>query len=370
MTKEHIGIYQCKAINDVNTVTTRAKFELSSNTKSIISGGTTTTAVISDQNNVLQEKLNEHKHKKNRKIIKIKNNKHKSTLEIEPSVVLPKPTKVFIEVPKEKCDDFNYDKKKFSSSITKTLDNTVNESTTVKILQSHNIIEDENDNIEIHEEIEEIRIKIYKELITESDIESFKLTDEVNEILNTIEAHKFGTGEITLRELATIGYLIKNGVTIKEITQLYNVDMFPALKIPESQSALVQLVERQGHETLISDILTEQNVDDENLFAATVGFSAFMRMIQISNYTIEDVIKNFKQEDFITQEWKCGSISTNNQTDIVSLSTKAITAAVSSATKVTTTMMDTLSTKEKLIETTESEYGIECHGIELLSTGI
>lgn len=196
---------------------------------------------------------------------------------------------VIVEIPKEETE------KTTQSSSTRN---------TVQIHKSTNITEEEN--VEIHEEIEDIRIKIYKELITEKDLENFKIADEVNEVLDMIEASKFGSGEMPLRELATIGYLVQRGITVNEITHLYNVDSFPALKYPESQAALVQLVEREGHGTLISEVLTEETVTDEKKLAATVGFRAFMRMIEQTHITIEEVITNFKQEDFISHEWKLG----------------------------------------------------------------
>jgi len=77
---------------------------------------------------------------------------------------------------------------------------------------------------------------------------------EVEEILELIRAREFGPGESPLRELAQIGFLLRQGVTVNQITSVYHADHFPALRTPEAQSALVQLVEREGHETLISQV--------------------------------------------------------------------------------------------------------------------
>lgn len=255
-----------------------AKFSLSSQSASV----TTTSISKTDETKVLKEKT-----KKVKKIVKkkIENESariHKSELDIPAQQVV-------VEIPIDES------KKPTASS---------SSGNTVKIFKTTNITEEEN--VEIHEEIEEIRIKIYKELISEKDLENFKIADEVNEVLDMIEASKFGSGEVPLRELATIGYLVQRGITVNEITHLYNVDSFPALKYPESQAALVQLVEREGHGTLISEVLTEETVTDEKELAATVGFRAFMRMIEQTHITIEEVITNFKHEDFITHEWKVG----------------------------------------------------------------
>lgn len=277
---ENEGYYQCKATNDMSSNVTRAKFSLSST-----SAGPE--APVAEQRPP--------KIKKVRKIIRRKIEHpevHKAVV-----VDLPAPTKVVVEIPKETETTVIQSTSKSSATTTSSAQKTI------QVIRHTKVTEEEN--IEIHEEIEEIRVKIYKELITEKDIRSFKMANEVNEVLELIEAHKFGTGEMPLRELATIGYLVQRGITVTEITHLYNADSFPALKNPEAQAALVQLVERQGHGALISEVLTEETtVDDEHMFASTVGFRAFMRMIQQEHVTIEEVITHFRTEDFERHEWK------------------------------------------------------------------
>lgn len=278
--QDHEGIYQCKAVNEMSTNVTRAKFGLCSKS--------TVTTVTTTKEEHIEEKSE--KTKRARKIVRRKvelPKLHKTVVDI-----MPEPVKVIADILQPTPAPTSK-----SSSAQKT----------VQVFKHTNITEEQD--IEIHEEIEEIRVKIYKELITEQDIANFKMADEVNEVLQFIEAHKFGTGEMPLRELATIGYLVQRGITVTEITHLYNADTFPALKNPESQAALVQLVEREGHGKLISEVLTEETVvDDEHMFASTVGFRAFMRMIQQQHVTIEEVIANFKEEDFIAQEWQHGEI--------------------------------------------------------------
>lgn len=281
VSQEFEGFYQCKAVNDVSTDVTMAKFTLSSTSSTTTTTTTSTSMTKTDETKVVKEKSKKVKKFVKKRVENESTKIHKSELDITP---------VQQVVPKE-------DIKKPTASSSSS-------NNTVKIFRTTNIKEEEN--VEIHEEIEEIRIKIYKELISEKDLENFKIADEVNEILDMIEASKFGTGEMPLRELATIGYLVQRGITVNEITHLYNADSFPALKYPESQAALVQLVEREGHGTLISEVLTEETVTDEKQLAATVGFRAFMRMIEQSHITIEEVITNFKHEDFITHEWKRG----------------------------------------------------------------
>lgn len=86
-----------------------------------------------------------------------------------------------------------------------------------------------------------------------------RMVAEINELLEVINAREFGPGESPLRELAKIGYMLRSGVSTEEIEGLYDSQYFPALRVPQSQSALVQLVERQGHGALITEVLTGRN---------------------------------------------------------------------------------------------------------------
>lgn len=134
--------------------------------------------------------------------------------------------------------------------------------------------------------------------------EEIKMAKEVTEVLDLIKANEFGPGKYPLRELAEIGYLMKTGVTVNEITILYNENKFPSLKTPHAQSALVNVVERKGYSPLISQVLTEETTSDEGRLAATVGFKAFMKMIELKHATVEEVITQFSPDDFVQRVWE------------------------------------------------------------------
>lgn len=282
VSQENEGFYMCKAVNEISTNETRAKFSLCSTATTEVTKKVDTTAVKKTDTTTKSKKVKKVVQRKTTDSAAAKT--HKTIIDIQPQMI----------------EDVSVKEKSFLSTTTKTS----SASAALTISKTMDVRQDEN--IEVHEETEEIHVKIYKELLSEKDIEQFKIADEINEILEMIEADKFGTGEQPLRELATIGFLVQRGITISEITHLYNADSFPALKNPESQSALVQLVEREGHAQLISEVITEETVQDEQLLAATVGFRAFLRMIEQRHITIEEVITNFRHEDFIAQEWKMG----------------------------------------------------------------
>lgn len=304
---DFVGFYQCKALNDVAEVVTRAKFDLASgtriieeNTQCAIEESQTEVSQIEEIHEVKTEKVEKtQKMEKTKKKVKTQTKKtiNKSNASSAISIVTKGPEKiapaqVIIEIPKSEEISSTT---QFSSSSSKTH---IHKETHVR----------QEADIEIHEDIEEIHIKVYKELTSIDDIENFKLGDEVNAILELIEVSRFGTGELPLRELATIGCLLKKGMTIADVIQLYHSNLFPALRLPESQAAMVQLLERQGFESLITEIISDDSADDEHLLAATVGFRAFMRMIEINRIAFEDIITKFRCEDFYSQEWRQNEI--------------------------------------------------------------
>jgi len=136
------------------------------------------------------------------------------------------------------------------------------------------------------------------------DKEETKMVTEVEEFMKFVRAKEFGPGESPLRELAQIGFLVRQGVSVNEITALYEADHFPSLRTPEAQSAMVQLVEREGHGALVSQVLTEESTADEDLVASTIGFRAFMRMVEARHATVEEVITHFAPEDFRPHAWE------------------------------------------------------------------
>lgn len=294
VTKENVGIYECKAINDVSESSNKTKLELASGVAMVAKAEEKVTKeAVAVQPKVKTKRTVRAASKEKGKVVAKKTDTREQCELLE--------TKTSIE-------------QMSSESVEVQQSTTSNSSVHVTTTQHHRM---EADDVEIIEETEEIHVKIYKEAYSQDEIEQFKVIDEVNSILDAIDANKFGSGELPLRELATIGYLLKQGISIYEITQMYNADFFPALKMPESQSALVQLVERQGHENLITDALTAESAEeDDTLLASTVGFRAFMKMVEISESPVEELLASFKFTDFIAQEWKQKEIKQDEYIEI------------------------------------------------------
>lgn len=326
VTEECVGIYVCKAINDVSEITTRAKLDLAS------SGVSTSTANTMKQatSTVSEMRKESAKAKTEKKVKSVKKVSHaqKTSKEESKSEIIVTQTQTATK------DAIEANESEVEEMITASADRAhleiiresghISDATSVNITTKNERFE--NDDVEIIEETEEIHVKIYKEVFSVEEMENFKVADEVNSILETIEAHQFGSGERPLREIATVAHLLKKGVEIMEIIQLYDADFFPALKLPESQSALVQLVERQGYENLIAEILNAHSSDDENLLASTVGFRAFIRMVEVTKTPIEEIITNFKFDDFVSQEWKHKEIRDNEFVEVTESHVSSIRA--------------------------------------------
>ncbi|XP_031619546.1 titin-like isoform X3 [Contarinia nasturtii] len=332
VSKENCGFYTCKAINDVKEETTKAKLDLtySGGSASTQKNTTETKSVIKETNTVASTETvkaaSKIKSEKKMKTQKKTSQTQKASKEERKTELIISQTQKDV---KQEIETGEMEETTLTTANKAHLevvreDERISDASLVNITTKSQRFEDED--VEIIEETEEIHVKIYKEVFSVEEMERFKVADEVNSILEKIEAHQFGSGERPLRELATVGHLLKKGIEINEIIQLYDANFFPALKIPESQSALVQLVERQGYENLIADILNASSSEDENLLASTVGFRAFIRMVEVTKIPIEEIITNFKCEDFVSQEWKHKEVKENEFVEVTESHVSSIRA--------------------------------------------
>lgn len=125
-----------------------------------------------------------------------------------------------------------------------------------------------------------------------------KLTSEINETMQYIGIKEFAAGENPLAELAKIDFMVRHGITVNEVMGLYDANKFPGLKKPESQSALVQVIERKGHGTVISEILAEESVVSDDFLTQKLGFKALLRIVELKYVTVEEVITHLMAGDY------------------------------------------------------------------------
>ncbi|XP_055379031.1 titin isoform X2 [Condylostylus longicornis] len=317
--REDYGIYVCKIVNEIGMNLSRSKLdESSAATKKTVT------------------KIDEKSGKKNKTKKKIIKRVLKT-----PKLTIKSGAQEERVITAESFEDkIDYDDTESNESIVvnETKKETKKESTTVKselIIEESSkksIIEEKTTSrssattttVEISEMVQSIKEKVQYKSITQADISKILYLEEINEMLNTIQIEILKVGEAPLRDLASINLLLHYGLELNQIIYMYEQNIFQALRKPESQSALVQLVEREGQEKLITQILSEENNVDETVLASTVGFKAFTRLIESCNVTIEELMTKFVKEDFLIHDWKISSKERTTETSFVAGKTEAI----------------------------------------------
>lgn len=295
VTQEDFGYYVCKAMNDAGEVVTRAKL--------IESSKAFMTAEEIEENQKKIEKRLAKKNKTSRKA-SITEGKSLSSVNVEATVKSEKKSSKSSKKTSSESVDVAASFKTKSSKQTHSSERRQDLSSELTITKTENIV---------IQEIEETLIKEVEHRVCEKtititdlkDINDLKNSNEVNDLMNQLEKKSFETGKESLRELATVSYMIQKGLSTDEVDKLFQMNLFPELQTPESQCALVQLLEKHGHATLVSEVLSEKSDTeiDEN-FVATAGFRAFMRMIGKQGVNVEQVVLSIAPEDFAASNWK------------------------------------------------------------------
>lgn len=273
---EDYGFYTCKLMSDAGVTESRAKLNQS-----------ITATVSTDESASLDVSL---KGRGGSDTSGSKTGKVKRTIRVKKQ----RPTsgdaeKVKLHSEKETISSFSKTKKEELSTGTLELTTIVN----VKTIEDVQI-----------EEMEATDEQISAKTLKVTDIDKLKHSTAVNNVWNSFKTTDLAPFETPLRELATIGFLVKNGITVNEISEMYHESHFPALQTTEAQAALVQLLEREGYAAFVSEVITEETETDEAFVAKTVGFRALMKMIETEHVAIEEIITHFAPEDFVSQEWK------------------------------------------------------------------
>lgn len=291
---EDFGYYVCKAMNDAGELTTRAKL--------IESSKAFMTAEEIEENQKKIEKKLAKKTKSSRKA-SITEGKTSSSVNFEATVKGKRSSKSFKKTSSETVDVAASFKTKSTRQAPKT-ERREDISSELTITKTENFI---------IQEVEETTIKEVHHVTTErnikindlKDMNDLKNSKEVNEMMKKLEDKSFTTGGDSLRELATIAYMIQSGLKVCDIEKLFQMNLFPDLETPESQCALVQLLERHGHATLVSEVLAEKSETEiDESFVATAGFRAFMKMIATKSVNVEEIVLSISPEDFTASNWK------------------------------------------------------------------
>jgi hypothetical protein len=82
------------------------------------------------------------------------------------------------------------------------------------------------------------------------------------------------------------------------VTASYEAGEFPALKKPDAQMAMVQLVEREGYGAVIAEVFAEESAPSSEEQLAATGFRALMKVVEQGSAMIEEVMSHIEPEDF------------------------------------------------------------------------
>lgn len=338
VTKDHVGTYVCKAISDIGEATTKGQLfvqEIPEQAKkAILLKKAKEEEERVKKERVTIEKKREQKKKKRASLLTEEEIKPLDVTEVQPSEATEEIPASTAEAAKAKpILDILESVKTEAIASCKKIDEKDEESLlkqgTEKLSPTEPLRIDEVLAEEIIKDIEKILPQVERARpttqegpgetvnITEVKLEQIiercekiirksevKMAKEVTHLLELINAKEFGVGQAPLREIAEIVYLLRNGITVKEVTVLYDDNKFPSLKSPEAQSAMVNVVERKGHGALISEVLTEETTIDESQLAATVGFRAMMKMVEANYVSVEEILTNFTPEDFMQRVWE------------------------------------------------------------------
>lgn len=295
VTQEDFGYYVCKAMNDAGEVTTRAKLIESS--KSYM------TAEEIEENQKKIEKRLAKKTKTSRKA-SITEGKATSSVNVEATVKSGKKSSKSSKKTSSESVEVAASFKTKTKKQTQKSERREDISSELTITKTESIIVQATEETyinEVHHSTCERTIKI----TDLKDINDLKMSDEVNVLLKKLESKTFQTGGESLRELATISFMVNSGLALKEIDKLFQAGIFPMLKTPESQCALVQLLERHGYAKLVSEVLsdkTDAEIDED--YVATAGFRAFIKMVDLKKENIENIFLSISPEDFTASNWK------------------------------------------------------------------
>lgn len=304
-TSETEGTYMCKAVSDIGMAITKAKlqvFKAGEKIKKVkakeIKEKVKTEKVVKREDELIEEKTA-------KKVIEQQKEEGVITEEVHAEEA-PKPIK---KIEKEKAKVVVSEAEHVETTDIATYKKVDKKEKAIKkekgepVLTPHDYLVSSQQQKEETVQPFEISIDAQKGIIKMVEGDS-RVVAEINELLEVINAKEFGPGESPLRELAKIGYMLRSGITIEQIESMYDSEHFPALRVPQSQSALVQLVERQGHGALITEVLTEETTQDEDVIAAKVGFRAFLKMVELQHNSVEEVIAHFYPEDFKPRSWE------------------------------------------------------------------
>lgn len=114
--------------------------------------------------------------------------------------------------------------------------------------------------------IKEADEKPQKIIGTKSVIKTIETGKETMEQVIMDISKEFGPQSEPVKEIASVGHLLNEGVRCDEVITLIEAGQFPALQRPQLQSPLISMVSRQGHASTICEVIIEESTEEFDKF--------------------------------------------------------------------------------------------------------
>ena len=99
-----------------------------------------------------------------------------------------------------------------------------------------------------------VGVKAFMKMVQKANV-------NVEQVFGETITKEFGSQDAQpVQELAKVSMMMKEGVQAQEIISMVDAGQLPALKLPETQMALLNIVEREGHSALACQVLIEDSV--------------------------------------------------------------------------------------------------------------
>ena len=111
----------------------------------------------------------------------------------------------------------------------------------------------------------------------------------VAEVFQQANVQDFGAHPLPVQELARVDTLLRSGVTVDEILVSAVAESLPVLTAPETQMAMVRLVEEQGFRAIATQVVLKEA---EKLVARQpIGLKALLRAVDTHTADMSDIVE-------------------------------------------------------------------------------
>ena len=110
--------------------------------------------------------------------------------------------------------------------------------------------------------VQEVHDRSQRNIGLKTVIKSIQEGHETMENLIMDISREFGPSSEPVKEMAAVGYMLREGVTTDEVMTFADSGLLPALKRPQVQAPIVTMTADKGHIVTVCEILTDETVKE------------------------------------------------------------------------------------------------------------